>query len=113
MGAPRRRARSLSACLFSRAARVTIFSLRRGTAPGPTGDRIARSLRFNGILAQAVHVEPEGRSTGEAILVHAERLGADLLVKGAYTQSRLRQMIFGGATRYLLDHVTLPMLMAH
>ena len=22
-------------------------------------------------------------------------------------------MIFGGATRYLLDHVTLPMLMAH
>src|SRR3954466_2806640 len=58
-------------------------------------------------------VEPEGRSTGEAILVHAERLGADLLVKGAYTQSRLRQMIFGGATRYLLDHVTLPMLMAH
>ena len=38
--------------------------------------------------AQAVHVEPEGRSTGEAILVHAERLGADLLVKGAYTQSQ-------------------------
>jgi nucleotide-binding universal stress UspA family protein len=99
--------------LLRRAERVTVLTVTGGTVPGPTGDRIARSLRFNGVPAQAVHVEPEGRSTGEAILVHAERLGADLLVKGAYTQSRLRQMIFGGATRYLLDHVTLPMLMAH
>jgi nucleotide-binding universal stress UspA family protein len=99
--------------LLLRAERVTVLTVTGGTVPGPAGDRIARSLRFNGVLAQAVHVEPEGRSTGEAILVHAERLGADLLVKGAYTQSRLRQMIFGGATRYLLDHVTLPMLMAH
>ncbi len=40
-------------------------------------------------------------------------LGADLLVKGAYTQSRLRQMIFGGPTRYLLEHANLPMIMAH
>jgi nucleotide-binding universal stress UspA family protein len=39
--------------------------------------------------------------------------GGDLLVKGAYTQSRLRQMIFGGPTRHLLDHATLPMIMAH
>jgi nucleotide-binding universal stress UspA family protein len=99
--------------LLLRAERVTVLTVTGGTVPGPAGDQIARSLRFNGVLAQAVHVEPEGRSTGEAILVHAERLGADLLVKGAYTQSRLRQMIFGGATRYLLDHVTLPMLMAH
>jgi nucleotide-binding universal stress UspA family protein len=34
-------------------------------------------------------------------------------VKGAYTQSRLRQLIFGGPTRHLLEHSTLPMLMAH
>jgi nucleotide-binding universal stress UspA family protein len=36
-----------------------------------------------------------------------------LLVKGAYTQSRLRQMIFGGATRHILAHATLPVLMAN
>ena len=40
-------------------------------------------------------------------------LGCDLLVKGAYTQSRLRQMIFGGATRHILANATLPVLMAH
>jgi nucleotide-binding universal stress UspA family protein len=37
----------------------------------------------------------------------------DLLIKGAYTQSRLRQFIFGGTTRYILSNATIPVLMAH
>jgi nucleotide-binding universal stress UspA family protein len=37
----------------------------------------------------------------------------DLLIKGAYTQSRLRQMIFGGATRHIFANASLPVLMAH
>jgi nucleotide-binding universal stress UspA family protein len=53
------------------------------------------------------------RTPGEIILDHAVSLGCDLLVKTAYTQSRLRQMIFGGATRYTLANATLPVLMAH
>ena len=43
---------------------------------------------------------------GEAILAEAAAIGADLLIKGAYTQSRLRQMIFGGATRHLVTEAT-------
>ena len=42
------------------------------------------------------------RATGEAILREAAACGADLIIKGAYTQSRLRQMIFGGATSHIL-----------
>ena len=99
--------------LLLRAKRVVVLTVTGGTVPGPAGERIARSLRINGVAAQALDVEPEGRPTGEVVLVNAQKLGADLLVKGAYTQSRMRQLIFGGATRYLLDHVTLPMLMAH
>ena len=53
------------------------------------------------------------RSTGEAILAHAASLQCDLLIKRAYTQSRLRQMIFGGATRHILANASLPVLMAH
>jgi len=34
-------------------------------------------------------------------------------VKSAYTQSRLRQMIFGGSTRHILANATLPVFMAH
>jgi nucleotide-binding universal stress UspA family protein len=51
--------------------------------------------------------------TGEAVLARAKALGCDLLIKGAYTQSRLRQMIFGGTTRYILSNAELPVLMAH
>ncbi len=35
-----------------------------------------------------------------------------MLFKGAYTQSRIRQMIFGGATRYIIMEANLPVLMA-
>ena len=38
---------------------------------------------------------------------------ANLLVEGAYTQSRFRQMIFGGATSHILANAELPVLMAH
>jgi len=40
-------------------------------------------------------------------------VGGDLLIKGGYTQSRLRQMIFGGATSQILAHAEIPVLMAH
>jgi nucleotide-binding universal stress UspA family protein len=58
------------------------------------------------------HVLPGKISAGETILAKAE-LGCDLIVKGAYTQSRLRQMIFGGTTRHVLANAKLPVLMAH
>ena len=51
--------------------------------------------------------------TGEAILSETAALGADLLVKGAYTHGRFRQLIFGGATRHIIHHAELPVLMAH
>ena len=65
------------------------------------------------IAAEPLTVELGGRNTGEAILATAETLGCDLLIKGAYTQSRLRQMIFGGATRHVLTNAALPVLLAH
>ena len=40
-------------------------------------------------------------------------LGADLLVKGAFTRSRLQQMIFGGTTRQILAEADIPVLIAH
>ena len=51
--------------------------------------------------------------SGETILTEATALGCDLLVKGAYTQSRLRQMFFGGATSHILSNTAMPVLMAH
>jgi nucleotide-binding universal stress UspA family protein len=82
--------------------------------PGPSAEQFLRHLQFNGIAAKLKTIKLEGKSTaGEVILAQAKAEGCDLLVKGAFTQSRLRQMIFGGATSHILAHADLPVLMAH
>jgi nucleotide-binding universal stress UspA family protein len=107
------RATAFAMPLLRQASQVTVLTVEGGMTPGPTGDEVAHSLRANSIHAAAIKIAPAGRSTGAAILDHASSLGCDLLVKGAYTQSRLREMIFGGATRHILANATLPVLMAH
>ena len=94
--------------------RITILTVEGATVAGPNGEQMARSLKLNGIAADTVTIKPAGkRSAGETILAKADELGCDLIVKGAYTQSRLRQMIFGGTTRHILASAKLPVLMAH
>jgi nucleotide-binding universal stress UspA family protein len=100
--------------LLHKAERVTVLHVEGGAAvPGPSAEQAIQYLQRNGIKAVPMTVGLEGRNTGEAILATAQTLGCDLLIKGAYTQSRLRQMIFGGATRHILAHATLPVLMAN
>jgi nucleotide-binding universal stress UspA family protein len=99
--------------LLRRASKVTVLTVEGATVPGPTGAQMARTLALNGIPAEAMTLKPERRSAGEVILARARELGCDLLIKGAYTQSRLRQMIFGGTTRHILGNAMLPVLMAH
>ena len=94
-----------------------MFTVEGGTITGPSGEESALHLRRNGIKATALTVKPGartgGEATGEITLDHAASIGCDLLVKSAFTQSRLRQMIFGGATRHILANATLPVFMAH
>jgi nucleotide-binding universal stress UspA family protein len=100
--------------LLQRSERVTVLTIPGGAGvPGPSGEQLTQSLRRNGIPANPLTVELNGRSTGETILATAISLGCDLLIKGAYTQSRLRQFIFGGATRHILANAMLPVFMAH
>jgi nucleotide-binding universal stress UspA family protein len=108
------RATALAMPLLQQANRVTVLTVTGGTGvPGPTPEQMVRYLQRNGIPAEPLTIELNGRNTGEAILATAESLGCDLLIKGAYTQSRLRQMLFGGATQHVLANAALPVLMAH
>ena len=99
--------------LLQLAERVTICTVEGATVAGPSGEQMARTLKMNGISAEPITLKPNKRTAGEVLLAKAEELGCDLIVKGAYTQSRLRQMIFGGTTRHVLAHAKLPVLMAH
>jgi len=99
---------------FGAAQRITILTVEVATVAGPSGEQMAHSLAMSGIKAETITLKPTGkRSAGETILAKADELGCDLIVKGAYTQSRLRQMIFGGTTRHILANAKLPVLMAH
>lgn len=95
------------------ASRVIVLTVEGGTVPGPDNDQVASHLARNGVRAEARTVQMEGRSSGQAILEECHAAGADLMFKGAYTHSRLRQMIFGGATSHILSHADLPVFMAH
>jgi len=50
---------------------------------------------------------------GEALLKSAQEGKFDLIVAGAYGKKRLKDMMVGGVTQYLLGHTTIPVLMAH
>ena len=80
--------------------------------PGPEGDELARTLERHGIDISLRTAVGRQKPQGESFLKEALAAGADLLIKGAYTQSRIRQMIFGGATLHIIMEANLPVLMA-
>jgi len=98
---------------LKQAKEIQVISVEGGMQPGPSGDELARALTKNGFSASARHVDARGRTVGEVFLAEAAAMNADLMIKGAYTQSRLRQMIFGGATRHIIMNAELPVLFAH
>jgi nucleotide-binding universal stress UspA family protein len=54
-----------------------------------------------------------GAASGPVLIERAKYYGADLLIMGCYGHSRLRELVFGGATRYALEHAAIPVLMSH
>ncbi len=100
--------------LLHRAKRTVIVAMEGGHVSGPSGEDLARYLGRNGIATEVVRIErSSGRGMGIAILEKAAEFGSDLLVKGAFTQSPISQLIFGGATREILAEANLPVFMAH
>lgn len=109
-------ARAVSCALpfIGRAEQVTIVSVADGGEPqddSPT--RLRRALRWHN-PAVALRILPRGSDSPVALL-HREAagLGADLLVMGGYSHSRLREVVFGGFTRSTLGDAAIPVLMAH
>ena len=99
--------------ILRKAKRVTLLSVEGHVVPGPSSKDALGHLEVNGVVATEKSVVPRSGRPGEAILAEAKAQGADLLIKGAYTQSRLRQMIFGGATNHILSAAELPVFFAH
>ncbi len=76
-------------------------------------DLIVRHLAHHGIAAQPEEAVHPAISVCDALLSRAADLSADLIVAGAYHHSPLRESIFGGVSRDLLERMTVPVLMSH
>ncbi len=80
--------------------------------PGPEGQELANTLERYGIDVSLRTAVGRQKAQGESYMKEALAAGADMMLKGAYTQSRIRQMIFGGATRHIIMETNMPVLMA-
>jgi nucleotide-binding universal stress UspA family protein len=84
----------------------------RGHGELPGAD-ISLHLARHDVKAEIERTVSADLPVGEVMLSRAADLAADLLVMGAYGHSRMRELLLGGATRTLLDSMTVPVLMSH
>ena len=70
-------------------------------------------LAAHDIRAAVDEFDVSQRKIGDALLERADSHKADLLVMGAFGHSRLREFVFGGATRRVLDASAIPLFLSH
>ena len=90
---------------------LIVFSRNRNQIP--VGQILGHHLLAIRHVFERVEPIPKGRNVGAALLEMCPAGGIDLLVMGAYTHSRLRHLMFGGATSGILEHTEIPVLMHH
>ena len=103
--------------LLERAQHVTVLSINPPGGEQGDGDiasaDICLHLARHGVNAEAHQLQAEDIEAGAMLLSYAADQGADLIVTGAYGHSRLRELVLGGVTRHLVQHMTVPVFMSH
>jgi nucleotide-binding universal stress UspA family protein len=98
---------------FMRAAKsVTVLTVGPTPEDKLTENELVSYLKRHDISAKGDNVEERG-NVGETLLAEAKKRGCDTLIMGAYGHSHLREVILGGATRHVLRHADIPVLMMH
>jgi nucleotide-binding universal stress UspA family protein len=92
---------------------IVVVEVEGGMVSGPAAAQVAQHLAQRGLVVRSETITKRDGSIGGAVLEFAETWNTDLLIKGAFTQSRLRQLIFGGATREILEGAPFPTLFCH
>ena len=95
------------------AEKVVVLAGSNGPLGVPPRDAIDAYLQRHGISAEMIASEDHLTGVGELILHKVDEIGCDLVVMGAYAHSRLREIVLGGTTHFMMRHSTVPILMAH
>jgi nucleotide-binding universal stress UspA family protein len=107
------RAVTIGLPVLAAAESVTIVALSDG-AQKPLGPEALKDyLASHGIAAGIETEKSKATGVGGALLKISRASGADLLLMGAYGQSRRRELIMGGVTQHIIEHADLPVLLTH
>ena len=111
--AARALADALPLCQRAKSVRLLVVTGEKDVAVEQSMAGIQRHLALHGVDADYAEVPARGQDAGSALMNHCVEAGADLLVMGAFGQSRMREFVLGGATRSVVDGPALPVLLAH
>jgi nucleotide-binding universal stress UspA family protein len=93
------------------AAVVRVLSAEGYQRRGPAARELVEYLALHGVEPEIATFQALNGVVGAGLLLAAGEFGCDLLAMGAYSHSRLRQLILGGVTRHVLENATLPVMM--
>jgi nucleotide-binding universal stress UspA family protein len=96
---------------MQRAAAVRVLTSDEYHRRGPQAADLVDYLSLHGITPDIAGFRAIDKDVGAGLLAAARDFGADMLAMGAYSHSRLRQLILGGVTRHVLENATIPVMM--
>jgi nucleotide-binding universal stress UspA family protein len=92
---------------------VTVYTCRRYEHAEPTPSDLVKYLGWHGVKARVRTMDAHDPHVGEALLAAAAEDDVNLLVVGAYSRSRLRELILGGVTEHVMTSAEVPVFMVH
>jgi nucleotide-binding universal stress UspA family protein len=92
---------------------VVIISAKPGKSDEVPGADLGQHLARHGLKVDVKRITSPDIDVASTILSYAADSSADMIVMGGYGHSRLREFVLGGATRGLLEAMTVPVLMSH
>lgn len=99
--------------ILKQAAATKVVWIDQGDIEPERGREICEALLRHGVKCGKTERVTSQAGVGEALMAQAEAFDADMLVMGCYGHSRLREFVFGGATRFALEKMGIPVLMSH
>lgn len=101
--------------VFCRAKSVRVLTItnEKPIAQEPPPLEAVSYLAAHGIHAVYDAVDANGRDAATVLVDYLRAQSGDLLVMGGYGHSRLQELVLGGTTRHMLEHVPVPIFMSH
>ena len=77
------------------------------------GADLAPHLERHGVEVVVKNLAARDGDVGQTLRQEAHAFGADMIVMGAFVHSRLRELVFGGVTRSMLEQSSIPLFLSH